>query len=315
MPSHNRSDPGQGSGPPRYPGTFLLAFREAARRLNWEVRRWLGPAVECVDAHGREQVVGLENLYRRARSEERSTWPELIAEFLSSVPSEQFEPPSDLEAVADRLMVRVGGPLLAESPGKVGGLTVWAQPLVEPNLVLNLVIDYPQSMSYVTADMVANSGRPGQDWVERAVANLTARTPTDCLTIVDADSGLRQCTVGDAYDSSRALLLDTLLPESAADGTLVALPGRDHLLVLPVNAVGLAHVPMLKALAEKFHKTTPYAISGDVFWVRRGSWFAFGIDLQSDRVTVEPPPEFLEVLQRLAPEQADGNASSPPESA
>src|SRR5207249_9335425 len=82
MGRENRSDPGYGSGPQRYPGSFLLAFREAVAALDWKVVRWLGGAVECSDAGGREHVVGLENLYRRARREERASWPELIATFL-----------------------------------------------------------------------------------------------------------------------------------------------------------------------------------------------------------------------------------------
>src|SRR5947207_7617559 len=72
MPPQARSDPGHGSGPARYPGTFLLAFREAAGELNWQVRRWLGAVVDCADAEGREHQVGLENLYRRARRVNRS---------------------------------------------------------------------------------------------------------------------------------------------------------------------------------------------------------------------------------------------------
>src|SRR5437660_1221143 len=112
MSRRSRSHPGLGSPPPRYPGTFLLAFREAAASLKWQVRRWRGAVVECVDDRGREQVVGLENLYRRARREERSTWPELIAAFLGSVPTEQLDhPPASLAEVADRLLVRLGPPV------------------------------------------------------------------------------------------------------------------------------------------------------------------------------------------------------------
>jgi hypothetical protein len=73
--SANRGDPGQGSGPSRYPGTFLLAVREALAGLNWQIRRLSGGTVECVDAQGREQTIGLENIYRRARREDHPlTW-------------------------------------------------------------------------------------------------------------------------------------------------------------------------------------------------------------------------------------------------
>ena len=58
MPLDNRGNPGLSSGPPRYPGTFLLALREALANLSWETRRWLGDAVVCVDAEGEEHIVG-----------------------------------------------------------------------------------------------------------------------------------------------------------------------------------------------------------------------------------------------------------------
>ena len=295
--SANRGDPGQGSGPARYPGTFLLAVREALASLNWEIRRLSGGVVQCIDAQGREQEIGLENIYRRARREDRSTWPKLIAGFLGSVPGEQLDnPPTDLAAVADRLLVRLGPPL-----GKRDNLKIWFQPLAEPNLGLSLVIDYPQSMSYVTEQMVADSGREGNVWLERAVENLAAQTPADCFQIIHAESGLRHCTVGDAYDSSRALLLDRLLPETSPDGCLVAIPGRDELLVLPLSAAGLAQIPALKAIAEKSHQSAPYSISEEIYWVRGGQWFLFAVEVKGDNFTVSPPPDFLEVLQRIAP--------------
>jgi hypothetical protein len=297
---YRRTHPGQGSGPPRYPGTFLLAFREALAKLGWQARRWLGPAVECSDAQGREQVVGLENLFRRVRSEDRSTWPDLIAGFLSSVASEQIDnPPSDLDAVADRLLVRLGPPL----GQRVGGLDVWHQPLGETGLGMNLVIDYPQSMSYVTEEMVNKSSRPARDWIEQALANLAKQTPADCLQVIDCDSGLRHCAIGDAYDTSRALLLDKLLPETTEEGYFVALPGRDQLLILPVTPAGLASIHMLKMIAEKYFKTAPYSISDQVFWVLKGQWYPFRVEMSKEKVSVHPPDEFLPVLQRLAPEQ------------
>jgi hypothetical protein len=107
------------------------------------------------------------------------------------------------------------------------------------------------------------------------------------------------------------MLLDKLLPETTADGCFVAIPGRDQLLVLPVTTSGLAHLPLLKALAQKSHKSAPYSISDDVFWIRAGRWQRFPIQIRGEHIAVEPPADFLEILQRLAPLE-DGD--SPPES-
>ena len=298
MDLRRRSDPGQGSGPPRYPGTFLLAFREAAAGMGWQVRRWKGVLVECVDDEGHDHLVGLENLFRRARQAQREGWPALITEFLKTVgtidPGENL--PEELAAVADRLLVRLGPPMKALP----GDASVWSQPLEDTGLAVNLVVDYPNRMAYVTEDLVENSGRPGGEWLATALDNLQARTPAEAFEVVDQDTGLRICSVADAYDSSRALLLDRLLPETSADGCFVSLPGRDSLFLLPVGPKALTQVHLLKVLAEKNYQNAPYPISDEVFWVRGGVWRRFPIRVQSERITVEPPPEFLEVLGRLS---------------
>ncbi|GEM_PF-1030482 len=305
-----RSFPGQGSAPPRYPGSFLLALRAALAEVNWQARRWLGVAVECVDADGHEQVLGLENLYRRLRREDRATWPALIVEMLRSVPPESAET-VNLHDVAERILLRLGSPFAPMSEGK----EVWFQPLVGKRLGVTLVIDYPNSMSYVTEQQIAESAEDAATWLERAVTNLRGKTPTDCVAQVHEESGLRHCEVGDAYDSSRAMLLDWLMPGHAENGFFVAVPGRDQLLVLPVVKDALGHVAWLRAVAAKTHQTVPYPISGEIFWVREGAWYPFGISLHKDQVMVTPPPEFAEVLQRLAPdfsiELADDESESP----
>jgi hypothetical protein len=308
MPLHQRSHPGYGNGPPRYPGSFLLAFREAVTEVGWQTKRWLGVAVECVDGEGREQVVGLENLYRRARRQERADWPALIADFLRTGQEAPIdEPPDDLGEVADRLLVRVGPPLARRGEGP----EIWSSPLDGTPLCLNLVIDFPQSMFYVTEAVLEASGRAGADWLDKALANLQAQTPADSFAMLHEESGLRQSRVGDAYDSSRALLLDALLPEHQALGFLVAVPGRDELLVMPVTPAALSFVPMLKVVAQKNYQSAPYPISDEVFWVRAGRWQVFGIEVHNNEATLQPPAEFLPLLAELLPGEGSDGGSDP----
>lgn len=297
MYPRGRTDPDQTTSPPRYPGSFLLAVREALAEMQWEARRWLGMAVECVDAAGRDQVLGLENLYRRLRREDRETWPALILEVLRSVPAEPLEQVK-LHDVAERILLRLGPPFSPGSEGK----EIWFEPLVGKRLGLTLVIDHPNSMAYVTTEQIAESQETAAAWVERAIANLSSKTPVNCVREVHPASGLRQCEVGDAYDSSRAMLLDTMLPGHDENGFFVVVPGRDHLLVMPVVKEALEHLAWLRALAARTHKTVPYPISGEVFWVRRGAWHHFAIQAHQKQVVMSPPPEFVEVLLRLAPD-------------
>lgn len=297
MYPRSRSHPGQQSAPPRYPGSFLLALREALAEMKWEPRRWLGMAVECMDAEGHEQVLGLENLYRRLRREDRATWPLLIVEMLRSVPPESSTT-VNLNEVAERILLRLGPPFAPATEGK----EIWYQPLVGKRLGVTLVVDYPNSMSYVSAQQVADSGQEAGFWLGRAVANLRDKTPENCVSEIHEESGLCHCEVGDAYDSSRAMLLDWMIPGHDDDGFFVALPGRDQLLVLPVAKDALGHVAWLRALASRTHETVPYPISGEIFWVRQGEWRPFGVSIDKNQVVVTPPPEFTEVLKRLAPD-------------
>jgi hypothetical protein len=304
MTSRHRSHPGYGNGPPRYPGTFLLAFRAAMAKLGWKTGRWLGDAVECTTPEGREQVVGLENLFRRARKTERAQWPELIADFLRTGQLGPVDdPPKDLAAVADQLLFRVGPPLAARG---TQGPIVWQRAVEGTPLCLNLVIDFPQSMFYVTTDMVAQSGKPAEEWLELAMANMRKQTPAGGFAMLHEESGLRQSRVGDAYDSSRAMLLDSFLPEFSQHGFLVALPGRDELLVMPVTKTALQFLPLLKVVAQKNFGSAPYPISNEVYWIQHGRWHLFSIEMQEETAGIQPPEEFLPILKELLPEQGGG---------
>jgi hypothetical protein len=179
---------------------------------------------------------------------------------------------------------------------------VWSLPLGNTGLYANLVIDAPERMCYVPSRLVEESGRPGEEWLRVALDNLRARSDADCLTVVDEESGIRLCSMGDSYDSSRALVLDALWPEESEDGFFVAVPARDHLLALAVGAPALAVVPTLKVYAEKQFQAAPYPLSPEVFWVRHGAWHVFPVVVRGEHVLVDPPEAFVEVLQRLLPQ-------------
>ena len=297
MPSDGHKNPGSGFGGPRYPGTFLLALREAFAKLNWEALTWKASNVECVDTEGISRQVGLDNLYRRLRREPREKWPDLLASLLGSVTPEAATPPSDLSDVADQLLVRLGPPFAYQK----SGVDVWSYPLVERHLSACLVIDYPTSMSYVTEKMIADSTQDGAYWYQRALANLHAKSEAGCLVQVHDESGLLQSLVADAYDSSRGLLLDRLAPGHEENGFYVIVPGRDHLLVMPINQTTLMMAPSLRGFAAKTFQETPYPISPELFWVYQGVWHHFVFESAGENLLVKPPVAFVEVMKRLQP--------------
>ncbi|HEV3238345.1 MAG TPA: hypothetical protein VGZ25_15240 [Gemmataceae bacterium] len=298
MPFSQRSNPGVSSGPSRYPGTFLLAFREALAEMKWQTQRWMGDAVECLDETGEEHVVGLENLYRRARREPRETWPALITDFLKRIHEAEKAANLDVKLadVADQLMLRLG-PSMAMVANK---MKVWSRPLEGTSLFINLVVDQPDTMSYVTEEMVNSSERSPDEWFDAAVANLRKRTKPDILEVVHAESGLSLCSTGDAYDATRALILNDLKPDLPEPGCLVAIPSRDELLVLPLTAQALPHVHLLSLLAEKNYRSAPYSVSDKVYWVRQNRWLIFPMHVRGEEIVVKPPAEFLSYFPKPA---------------
>jgi hypothetical protein len=308
MEPQRRSDPGFGSGPPKYPGTFLLAFREAAASVNLQIRRYLGHSVACTDAEGREQTVGLENLYRRARQVDRAAWPELIASFLKSVDLDKIQGQlgADLAEIADRVLVRLGKGVAAE-------MGAWEQAVSGTDLAVNLVVDYPNRMVYITREQVDKSGKPGDYWYQKAVANLLESTPEECLEVIDEESGILLGNNGDAYDASRALLLEDLMPEARQDGYFVGLPSRDQLFVLPVVKEAVVFLYLMKGIVDKEFKTAPYPISSDLFWVRGGAWHVFPVevDLVNKRLSLTPPEDLVPILDRFLAEEEQADEERP----
>jgi hypothetical protein len=149
--------------------------------------------------------------------------------------------------------------------------------------------------------MVTASGRSGEEWYERGLENLRRRTPPGSLRVMEPESGLMGCCVGDNHDGSRALLLESLLPEPAPHGVLASVPRRDALLALPLSRKAMAQraLALLKVFTQSQHDEATHPISPDVFWVKDGIWRRFGIEVREDGVQVQPPPECADVLRAL----------------
>jgi hypothetical protein len=284
-----------------YPEPFLRAFEEAVGRLGWQVRRWLSDGVDCLDEAGAEATFGLDNLFRRARGIAPSDWADFIAEHLAHVRQalKTSKVGDDLAEVADRLLVRVGQPFGA---GRAGAM-VWSRPLDDTGLIVSLVIDHEETMSFVPEEKVRESGQSGEFWLERALENLRQRTSPDLLEAIDEETGILLCCTGDAYDAARALVVEYLLPEYAEHGYLLTTPNRDRLLVLPVRPEAIPRLHLLRLIARQSYQEAPYPISDEVFWVRGDVWRRFPIEIKDKTLTVTPPPEFIEVLGSLMPDE------------
>jgi hypothetical protein len=257
---------------------------------------WKGPQLKyrltAGDQTARE--LGTANLRKRVKLNPSAESAGIVREFIrnvTAVTAPEWKMPETLEECADRLLPRVGQPFAQGVPAP------WSDPLPgAPGLVVNLVVDFPTTMAYVTPEMVAKSATPAAEWVARAITNLKAITRPDWLRPMGGDHGLMACHTNDSYDAARALLIGERTGDDPA-GWLLAVPARDWLFARKVEMSGVPHFHRVKVLAEKAKKEQPYPISDAVYWVRPGQpWQEFKIEVDGDQVKVYPPEEFMDAL-------------------
>ena len=286
-----------GGGPPSaMPSGFRAAVTSALAGMGYSVVGWEPDGVNVIapDKDG-EQFIGLSNLHRRAKGAEKAEWPHMIREFLGRVTGAitGTDIPEDLTTISGRLRPRVGKPFTRE-----GKAHPWGIPLAGTDLEINLVIDFPNTMAYVTDDMLEKTGKAGEDLLALALSNLRAQTPPDFFDKVSEELNIYVGHSGDGYDAARALLIDDLLPDSPA-GFWVVIPSREELAVWPVSFAALAKIHVIKMFAQDNYRDHAYPVTDEVFWVWQGMWYPFGITIDDKNVTVSPPDEFLPVLQQL----------------
>ena len=298
--------PGSGT-PSAMPAGFRSAVTSELSGLGYSVVAWEPDGVNVIapDRDG-EQFIGLTNLHRRARSAEKADWPRMIRDFLGRVTGavNTTQIPDDLTTIAARLRPRLGKPF-----SRNGNVHPWGVPLSETGLEINLVIDFPHTMAYVTDEMLARTGRAGEDLLDLALANLRSTTPGDFFDRVSDELDIFVGHSGDGYDSARALLIEDLLPDSPA-GFWVVIPTREELAVWPVSFGALEKIHIIKLFAQDNYRQHAHPVTDDVFWFWRGVWYPFDITIDERNVTVSPPDEFLEVLKELEGENG-GFASEP----
>lgn len=279
--------------PPEFRGLVTAELTNAG----FTVLEWEQTGVHIRPAGGDTQYIGLVNLYRRAKLADQTDWPKMIREFLDHTSRAKAQDiPHDLGTVADQLRPRLGKPFDRHQPHP------WGIPLPGTGLEITLVIDFPTQMAFVTDEMLRKSRKKGEDLLDVALENLRAATPSDYFERASDELDIYIGHLGDAYDATRALLVEELMPDSPA-GFWVAIPSREELAVWPVSFPAIGRVHVLKMFADENYREHAYPVSDEVFWVWRGTWYRFGITLKDDDLVIDAPEPFAEALQELRGEE------------
>ncbi len=283
------------SSPP-FPDAFRAAVIAQLTAAGFAVLDWEPTGVNVRPKTGGDaQYIGLANLHRRAKGAPPAEWPEMVRAFLSHR-AELLEVraiPDDLTTVADRLRPRLGRPC-----DRSDKTPPWGIPLPGTGLEINLVVDCPHGMVYVTDPMLARGRKKAEDLLDVALENLRAATPCDYFERASDELDIYIGHAGDGYDAARALLIEELMPDSPA-GFWVAIPCREELAVWPVSFPALGRVYVLKQFAADSHREHAYPVTDDVFWVWRGAWYRFGIELDGEELVIDAPDPFAEALREL----------------
>jgi hypothetical protein len=284
--------------PSPLPDDFRATVAAQLAAARYAVVGWHPAGVDVRSPCGEQQYIGLTNLHRRARAADPSEWPCMIREFLDHVTGALKSPaiPDDITTVTDRLRPRLGQPF-----DRSGQKHPWGIPLPGTGLEINLVVDFPHTMAYVTDAMLRKCRRKGEDLLDAALENLRAATPGDFFERACDELDIFIGHTGDGYDSARALLVEELMPDSPA-GFWVAVPSREELAVWPVSLPALARVHVLKMFACENYRDHAYPVSDEVFWVWQGTWYRFGVSLKGNDLVIDAPDPFGDALRELGGE-------------
>lgn len=281
--------------PEEYPFEFRALVVRELEANGLALKQWRDDGLEVEREDGKNQFIGLSNVYRRVITSPAELSERLVREFFANMHvanTEQFDRiPDRLEDAVDQVRARLGRPFADSDHAP------WQTPVDgADDLAISLVLDFPTMMAFVTPAMAGTTDTPMDEWVQRGLENLKASAPEGWLRLAHPDEGIYLGHENDSYDAARALVLCDL---TGCDdlGWMVCVPARDWLFARKVDQEGLNYFHLLKIVAERAYAEQPYPISDEVYWVRPGGrWMKFPIVINEQQVTVTPPAEFVEAL-------------------
>ncbi len=175
--------------------------------------------------------------------------------------------PLDLQKLMPLLKPRA---LLDEVAKSKADAIAW-RPFITDDVIVTLVLDFPQSVRYVKASEVEQLGPSIDDLLERALANLYERSSGEVYELGDDNTGkMFVLATQDGYDATR-ILIGPLLEKLAAQvsGELViGIPNRDFLIAFG-NANPLV-VGQIGQQVKRDAQERTYPLTATLFTFRNG---------------------------------------------
>lgn len=172
---------------------------------------------------------------------------------------------------------------------------------VAPGIKAVIVVDRPDSIGFVTPELVGEWGKSVDELFEVALANVLEQDEPEVNPV--KGSAIQALTGESLFVTAWVLMLDRLFDPMPRHGGLVAMPQSRVLLFLPIVDVSVAPaVGPLIALSDGLFKKGPDSLSPNLYWWHDGSLTYLPGGVSERGVEFTPPDEFLNVLQSLAAE-------------
>jgi hypothetical protein len=175
---------------------------------------------------------------------------------------------------------------------------------VDGHLHESLAWEEEGSLTPVTFADLAPGGRfpaSEEDLLEAVSAHVRRATAAVDLRPVDTLPGLFLLVCADGLAASRMRMLPELFARYPLGGLVVAVPGPDQLLCVPMHSAG--SIDALQILASALgHAAThrDYVLSDQLFWHDGERWTTVPVQHGDEDITVLPPPAFVATVNRLA---------------
>jgi hypothetical protein len=252
------------------PEDFQRLLLAHLRGAGWEVEE-VGP-LEIRIAAGGEQGAGVFNLMTMYQQFLGGALVGHIADALVQTLQESGgASPIISELEMDRLMPLLKPRAMLDEVKRTKVEPIAWRPFIIDDLIVTLVLDFPQSVRYVRQSEADATGREFDDLLEVALGNLVARTEGEVYELGDDQAGkMYILATQDGYDATRILLSPLLerLAGQVGGELVIGIPNRDFFIAfgnsnpLIVGQIG----QQVKADA----KSRPYALTDTLFTFRDG---------------------------------------------